>query len=450
MNKHNDEEKSVNGQTGADEIKDGVDTEKNTENIQENTDANSQESSENRPDEEIYMSKEYSLREPVQRDERQVSDECDDYVFKIPKKHRSHSSSGSHHHHHHHGHSSHHHHHKKKMKTWKKVLITALCTLIGLVVAFTGTLAFLMYKGEQELKNNDYSINAPDGLGAISQNDGQYISYNGGLYKYKEDVINMMFMGVDKRSLDEINENQTGGQADVDVLMAIDTLSNKVYMINIPRDTMTDIPVYDVNGAYVGMEESQLCLAYAYGDGKATSCSNVVTAVKNLFYNIPVNLYFSLDLDGISEVNDSVGGVDVVSPSTIGTFHEGVTYHLEGVEAENFIRTRDSENVEANLERNSRQQAYVEAFMKKFVAKTKQDITTPVKLFNATSPYSCTNLGVSAISYLSKCVVMGNGMDTEILNVPGDMSMGDEYAEYRIREQEFFEQFLSVFYDKVA
>ena len=45
---------------------------------------------------------------------------------------------------------------------------------------------------------------------------------------------------------------------------------------------------------------------------------------------------------------------------------------------------------------------------------------------------------------------MGSGMDFEILNIPGDMSMGDEYAEYRIREEEFFEQFLSVFYDKVA
>ena len=161
-------------------------------------------------------------------------------------------------------------------------------------------------------------------------------------------------------------------------------------------------------------------------------------------------MYFSLDLDGISEVNDSVGGVDVVSPSTIGDFHEGITYHLEGVEAENFVRTRDSENVEANLERNSRQQVYVESFMKKFAAKTKQDITTPVNLFNATAPYSCTNLDASTISYLSKSLIMGNTMDCEILNVPGEMQMGEQYAEYYIKEQEFFEQFLSVFYDKVA
>lgn len=448
MSQHNDAENSVNGPAETEKVNNQVNTE---ESVGENTETNTEESTENRPNEEIYLSKDYALRDPVQRDERQVSDECDDYVFKIPKKHRTHtsSSSGSHHHHHHHGHH-HHHHHKKKMKTWKKVLIAALCTLIGLVVAFTGTLAFLIYKGEQELKNNDYSINAPDSLGAIAQNDGQYISYNGGLYKYKEDVINMMFMGVDKRSMDEVNENQTGGQSDVDVIMAMDTLSNKIYMINIPRDTMTDIPVYDINGKYVGMEESQLCLAYAYGDGKASSCANVVSAVQNLFYNIPINLYFSLDLDGISEVNDSVGGVDVVSPSTIGDFHEGITYHLEGVEAENFVRTRDSEDVEANLERNSRQQVYVESFMKKFAAKTKQDITTPVNLFNATAPYSCTNLSASTISYLSKNFIMGSGMDFEILNIPGDMSMGDEYAEYRIREEEFFEQFLSVFYDKVA
>lgn len=111
MSQHNDAENSVNGPAETEKVNNQVNTE---ESVGENTETNTEESTENRPNEEIYLSKDYALRDPVQRDERQVSDECDDYVFKIPKKHRTHtsSSSGSHHHHHHHGHH-HHHHHKE-------------------------------------------------------------------------------------------------------------------------------------------------------------------------------------------------------------------------------------------------------------------------------------------------------------------------------------------------
>ena len=100
MSQHNDAENSVNGPAETEKVNNQVNTE---ESVGENTETNTEESTENRPNEEIYLSKDYALRDPVQRDERQVSDECDDYVFKIPKKHRTHtsSSSGSHHHHHH-------------------------------------------------------------------------------------------------------------------------------------------------------------------------------------------------------------------------------------------------------------------------------------------------------------------------------------------------------------
>lgn len=72
----------------------------------------------------------------------------------------------------------------------------------------------------------------------------------------------------------------------------------------------------------LGTEKQQICLSYSYGDGKESSCENTVNSVQRLFYNIPINTYFSLDLDGISALNDSVGGVDVVSPETIGEFVE--------------------------------------------------------------------------------------------------------------------------------
>ena len=96
------------------------------------------------------------------------------------------------------------------------------------------------------------------------------------------------------------------------------------------------------------MEKQQICLAYAYGDGKEKSCENVLASVRRLFYNVPINTYFALDLDGISELNDAVDGVDVTSPETIATFEEGKDYHLVGMEAESFVRTRRMDRLDAN------------------------------------------------------------------------------------------------------
>ena len=132
--------------------------------------------------------------------------------------------------------------------------------------------------------------------------------------------------------------HRLGGQADAIVMMAMDFDKNKTSMIAIPRDTITDVAVYSVGGSYAGMRKQQLCLAYAYGDGKESSCENMVASVRRIFYNIPISTYFALDLDGISELNDAVGGVDVISPETIEQFVEGEEYHLVGDEAETFVR----------------------------------------------------------------------------------------------------------------
>lgn len=256
-------------------------------------------------------------------------------------------------------------------------------------------------------------------------------------------------MGVDKRELQKTEVHGTGGQADVIVLLAVDTKTGKISMINISRDTMTDVTVYSANGGYVGSEKQQLCLSYAYGNGKETSSENTVDSVQRLFYNIPIKSYLALDLDGIAAVNDSIGGVDVTSPETIGSFVQGQNYHLEGELAESFVRSRNHESADANTLRMQRQQIYVKQFMDKVISATKKQITTPIDLFNASSPYTCTNLNPSKILYLAQSVVLSDGMSVEMSTVPGESKMGKTYAEYYVNESEFYELFLSVFYNQV-
>ena len=393
-------------------------------------------------------------RKPVKNDEKTISDDINDYVFTKPhkskkRKSKSHSKpngdenieyvqSGR-------GHYKSK--PRRKKKRLKKVLISIGCVFLSLILLVVGTFTYLFIKGSSELLDGNYIITAPQGV--ETQNDGEFVVYNGKTYQYNKNVTNILFMGVDKRELQKTEVQGTGGQADVIVLLAVDTKTGKISMINISRDTMTDVTVYSANGGYVGSEKQQLCLSYAYGNGKETSCENTVNSVQRLFYNIPIKSYLALDLDGIASVNDSIGGVDVTSPETIGSFVQGQNYHLEGELAESFVRSRNHESADANTLRMQRQQIYVKQFMDKVISATKKQITTPIDLFNASSPYTCTNLNPSKILYLAQSVVLSDGMSVEMSTVPGESKMGKTYAEYYVNESEFYELFLSVFYNQV-
>ena len=285
---------------------------------------------------------------------------------------------------------------KRRFKKWQRVILTIISTILALVLVVSGLLVCFIYNGSKELLDNTNIISAPSNV--VVQNGGQYVVYNGQTYEFNKNMTSILCMGIDKSSFDGASDIKgENGQADVLILVAMDTSTGETKLINISRDTMTDVAVYSASGYYVETVKEQICLSYAYGDGKESSCANTVTAVERLFYNIPINSYFALDLDGISALNDAVGGVDVVSPETIGDFKEGESYHLEGQNAEAFVRSRDMESVDANSKRMQRQQVYLDSFMNTVLAQTKNDITTPVSLFNASAPYSCANLNPSKI-----------------------------------------------------
>ena len=416
-------------------------------------------------------------RTPVQSDERTVSDETEDFIF--TSKHRrkrrsSHHRSASedetdtaktaddtpllmstrersdhrHHHHHHH-----HHHHrrsgKKKMKTWKKVLLIIGCVFLSLVILAVTTVAILLNKGNGELYDDEVNIVQPENITAEIQEQGKYIVYKGENYVRNENVTSILFMGVDNEIADD-RVAGTAGQADAIAVIALDFKKGKGTLIAVPRDTITDIAIYSVGGAYTGMKKQQLCLAYAYGDGKEKSCQNVLASVKNIFYNIPINSYFAIDLDGVTALNDAVGGVDVVSPENIGSFKEGKSYHLEGDLVQSFVRTRRMDIPEASTLRLQRQEVYAKEYLKKIISATKKDITTPITLFNTSAPYSCTNLNPSKISVLAKELVTGKGMDFDFTRATGTLSLDqDNHASITLDEQKFFELFLSVYYEKM-
>lgn len=344
-------------------------------------------------------------------------------------------------------------HKKHKMKKSKKVLITILSCILGLCLLVVGTFGFLYYSGKNGLLDKSgMSLNPPSDTKVID--NGNYIFYNGHNYRYKDSMTSILFMGVDKDELGTVkNVVGTGGQADALYLIAIDTDNGVTTTFQISRNTMVDIDLYNTAGDFIRTENNQICLSYAYGDGKETSAENTVRSVRRLFYGLPVaQSYTALDISGISALNDSIGGVTVTSPVTYKddnnkvVYNEGQTYELHGKDAESFVRSRNHKTDNYNDNRMARQKAYLNAFIDKTVSMTKSDITTPVTIYNSAKPYMTTNLSAAKVSYLATDLLRKGITSADIQKVPGKDKDGKKYVEYKVDNKKFFKMIVDTFY----
>ncbi len=414
------------------------------------------------------------LQEAIESENSSAYEDLDDFVYRQNKR-RARTSGHRHHHRHispsvlspgrarrkkssskkkhRHKHHYHRHHRKKRFKKWQKISLGIIISLISLILIMVIAIALMYFSGKNALiDDGGLNINVPEF--AETTDNGQYITYKGHKYKYNDRIANVLCMGSDRdaeltRVSPEEDDFATGGQADSLFLASVNIDTGKVQMVNISRETMTDVNVYSASGKAAGSRKEQICLAYAYGDGEETSCQNELVAVRRLFYNLPVNFYLALNIDGIAPINDSVGGVMVRSPENIAQFHEGETYHLRGSLAQSFVRARSHATFKGNNLRMERQKIYLESFAQNVFTKTRSNLGAPLDVFNTADPYITTNVGLNEVAFFSVTALRGGFSGLDIDSVPGEVKEGKKYAEFYVDEKAFFEMFLKLYYIKV-
>ncbi len=415
------------------------------------------------------------LQEAIERENSSAYEDLDDFVYRQNKRRAR--TSGRHHHHHHispsvlspghirrkrknsnksHKHKHHYHKHhrrKKRLKKWQKISLGIIIALISLIVIMVTAIVLMYFSGQNALLDNG-GLNIKTPSFAETTDNGQYIIYKGHKYKYNDKVINILCMGSDRDAeITNVNSTSndfaTGGQADSLFIASMNTDTGDINMVNISRETMAEVNLYTSSGKAAGSRVEQICLAYAYGDGAETSCQNEVVAVRRLFYNLPINFYLALNLDGIAPINDSVGGVTVRSPETVAEFNEGETYTLHGNLAQSFVRARSHETVEGNNLRMERQKIYLESFGQNVFTKTRSNIFAPLDVYNNSKAYITTNVGLNEVAYFSVTALRGGYGGLNIKNVPGKVKQGKKYAEFYVDEKKFFEMFLDLYYTRV-
>lgn len=347
------------------------------------------------------------------------------------------------------------HHKNPKRKAWRILPVVLIVMLVIMIIM--GAVYFILYqtgKGQMENKTGMLTTLANDTDETVEDNDGRTVMYKGETYRLNEDIVTILCIGSDNETTiedpDTFGEN---GQADAIFLQTIDVKTGKAVVIGISRDSMADVDVYSENGIFIRTDNKQICLAFAYGDGKKTSCENVVKSVSRLMYGMPIEHYLAMDLKPISILNDAVGGVTVTALEDIklssGLVKKGETITLKGEDARRYVQSRNPALLDSNMLRMKRQQQYLTAFAKKALSMTKRDITTPVKLFNKTSQYLTTNLDTSKITYLTTSVLTNNyNGDIDFRMVQGKVVQGAKYAEFIVDDTALYELILDVFYNK--
>ncbi|MGN0405920.1 MAG: LCP family protein, partial [Bariatricus sp.] len=224
------------------------------------------------------------------------------------------------------------------------------------------------------------------------------IEYQGKKYRRNTYVKAILCMGVDRKgTLEETQVAGSGGQADGIFLIAQDTARDRVRILLIPRDTMTQITLTDLSGNVLGKDTQHLTLAFAYGDGREKSCQYMEEAVSHLLYGLEIDGYMAMNMEVLPILNDAVGGVAVtieeeelekINPA----FVQGKNVVLRGKEAEQYVRYRNIDRAQSALNRTERQKSYIQGFSQAAKAKSRQEEGLAARLFDEVQPYMVTDM----------------------------------------------------------
>lgn len=359
-------------------------------------------------------------------------------------------NSGYHTHHKHHSHHGRHRHgsHRKKKHRGKKIALAIIGVLVLIIIIAAAVFMIMSSKGKKELLNYEsVSVEAPEELEVDTGEDGQTVTYNGKTYVFNDELATIVFIGVDKSELGTEVYGEAG-QADAVYIYAYDTSEKESKIICVSRETMVDVNIYSTSGNDAGIENMQLCLSYAYGDGKESSCENTLKSLSRIFYNIPFNSYVALDWDAVAALNDAVGGVEVTVLEDVYDMKKGSTITLFGENAFHYVQYRDVSYLESNSARLDRQKQYITNFANKVISATKSDLTVPLDLYNIAADYMVTNVTANQVSYIAMELVssVGSMSDIEFLSIEGETIQGEEHAEFYPDEQALYELILDVFY----
>ncbi|ALS35878.1 LCP family protein required for cell wall assembly [Enterococcus rotai] len=226
------------------------------------------------------------------------------------------------------------------MNLWKKVILTALGLVLVSVAGFcaygikmysdaTGTVKGVYESIDRTSKRRETAVNI----------DAQ-------------EPFSVLLMGIDTGDLGRTEQ----GRSDTTMVVTINPKEKKSTMISLDRDILTDIVGYGT--------EDKLNHAYAFGGAKMA-----IDTVENLL-DIPIDNYVSINMKGMKDLIDAVGGIEVDNPFEFTL--DGITVPKGHIKLDSetglaYARMRE-EDPEGDIGRQRRQREVVEKIVNKVIS----------------------------------------------------------------------------------
>ncbi len=152
-----------------------------------------------------------------------------------------------------------------------------------------------------------------------------------------DDIVNIMLIGVDYAEERETWKGKKDFHADVMIVLAINTKTNEVNLVSLPRDTYANIP--GVTGIY------KLNASIDCGGGwpAESGFEKVCESASWMLGGIPVHYYYAVDMGAVKALVDKIGGIEhnLDFAYTIqGRSYKTGLQHLDGQAVLDYLRVR--------------------------------------------------------------------------------------------------------------
>lgn len=276
----------------------------------------------------------------------------------------------------------------------KKVLLWILGIAVTLIVIGGGVAAFALHNTTSKIHSMDSSLSKASDTKTSA---GKPVSY--------------LLLGTDTGALGRTEK----GRTDTMMVMTVNPNNKTTTMVSLQRDTKITID---------GVTE-KLNAAYALGDAK-----QAMTTVEQLL-DIKLDGYLLVNMKGLEQLVDSVGGVTVKSPLTFSyegySFTENQDVTMNGTEALAFSRMR-YDDPRGDYGRQIRQQLVIEAVMNKLKADPKSALNND--FLDAVSDNVRSNISLTSIRNLAtKYRDAGETINRDQMTGTGVMIDGVSYQE---------------------
>ena len=369
---------------------------------------------------------------------------------------------------------------KKEKKNRFKITVKVIGISLLILLAIVTIIIFGMYKsGEMFFKNGTdvgglkidvtgeeiESAKEKFAYGNTIPWQDDWLVYHEKIYEYKEDSINFLLLGIDKKGKLDHNTDLSdwdAGQADAVFVVSLDPEEKGVSVIGIPRNSMAYVEMFDSDKSSLGYIYNQVCLQYGYAGGGELGLEATKLLVSELLYELPIHGACAINFKAIEIVTEKIGGVEVTIKEDLSIlgpeFVEGNQVVIKGDNTVDYLIYRDTSVIGSPTTRLTREKEFLEALIHKAIACVKKNPAIISDVYKAILPYMNTDITLDKAVYLamnsldykinSDSFYQLQGEDREVIGI-GEFGEERTFNDFYLDEENLLETVVKVFYEEV-